>query len=142
DEIVHLTAGHAYWEAGDFRLHPENGNLPQRWAALPLVTFGYKFPSHDHTGWQISDAWSVGDTYFYDSGNDLYWLLLLGRSMIAIVGVALGALVFVWSKKLFGLVGAYISLSLYVVSPTILAHGSLATSDMTVAFFFTASLGS
>src|SRR5688572_11943047 len=37
DEIAHLTAGHAYNTRNDYRLQPENGNLPQRWAALPLL---------------------------------------------------------------------------------------------------------
>src|SRR5688500_11224320 len=34
DELVHLTAGFSYWEDHDYRLQPENGILPQRWAAL------------------------------------------------------------------------------------------------------------
>src|SRR5690242_1594309 len=32
DELVHLTAGVSYWQNHDYRLHPENGILPQRWA--------------------------------------------------------------------------------------------------------------
>jgi hypothetical protein len=30
DEIAHLTAGASYWLTDDYRLQPENGNLPQR----------------------------------------------------------------------------------------------------------------
>ena len=30
DEIVHLTGGYTYWKFNDYRLQPENGNLPQR----------------------------------------------------------------------------------------------------------------
>ena len=37
DEIAHLTAGYGYWTAGTYHLNPENGNLPQRLAALPLL---------------------------------------------------------------------------------------------------------
>ena len=37
DEILHVTAGYAYGKLDDYRLHPENGILPQRWAALPAV---------------------------------------------------------------------------------------------------------
>src|SRR4029078_11960642 len=37
DEIAHLTAGCSYWKWNDYRLQPENGNLPQRWDALPAV---------------------------------------------------------------------------------------------------------
>ena len=36
DEIAHLIAGHSYNTLDDYRLQPENGNLPQRWAALRL----------------------------------------------------------------------------------------------------------
>ena len=37
DEIAHLTAGYSYWLTGDYRLHSENGVLPQRWAASALA---------------------------------------------------------------------------------------------------------
>ncbi len=37
DETVHLTSGYSYWRFNDYRLQPENGNLPQRWGALPLL---------------------------------------------------------------------------------------------------------
>jgi len=30
DEPQHLTAGYSYWVTNDFRLDPENGNLPAR----------------------------------------------------------------------------------------------------------------
>ncbi len=33
DELAHLTAGYAYWTQHDYRLQPENGNLPQRGAS-------------------------------------------------------------------------------------------------------------
>ena len=36
DEPTHLTAGYSYWLKNDYRLDPENGNWPARWAALPL----------------------------------------------------------------------------------------------------------
>ena len=37
DEMAHLTGGYTYWVLNDYRLHPENGNWPQRLAALPAV---------------------------------------------------------------------------------------------------------
>src|SRR5215213_378998 len=44
DEIAHLTAGQAYNTRGDYRLQPENGNLPQRLAALPMTLAGVALP--------------------------------------------------------------------------------------------------
>ncbi|MFM9080376.1 MAG: hypothetical protein ACKOTE_09630, partial [Opitutaceae bacterium] len=60
DEIAHLTAGHAYNTRGDFRLQPENGNLPQRLAALPHVLAGDPLPPTDRVEWKGSDVWRYG----------------------------------------------------------------------------------
>jgi hypothetical protein len=62
DEIAHLTAGHAYNTFGDFRLQPENGNLPQRWAALPL--WDKPLPSPDLPVWRNADVWRYGHAFF------------------------------------------------------------------------------
>jgi len=56
DEIAHLTAGYSYWKLDDYRLQPENGNLPQRWAAIPLLRMDLKFPTLDQAAWRISDV--------------------------------------------------------------------------------------
>ena len=55
DEIAHLTAGYSYWKFDDYRLQPENGNLPQRWAAIPLLRRDLKFPTLDQAAWRISE---------------------------------------------------------------------------------------
>jgi len=44
DEGVHVTAGYAFWRYNDYRLNPENGNLPERVMALPLLVGDYRFP--------------------------------------------------------------------------------------------------
>src|SRR5208337_2826288 len=94
DEIAHLTAGYSYWTTNDYRLQPENGNLPQRWAAIPLLASRPRFPSLDQNAWRISDVWDMGFQWFYTNGNDLAAMLRSGRRMIALFGVAMGALVF------------------------------------------------
>src|SRR5712671_4917026 len=55
DEPQHLTAGYSYWVTNDFRLDPENGNLPSRWAALPLLLKTTKFVPLNDRGWQRAD---------------------------------------------------------------------------------------
>ena len=64
-----------------------------------------------------------------------------GRAVMALLGVALGALVYAWSRRLVSPAGAWVSLVLFVFSPTLLAHGPLVTSDMAAALFFTAATG-
>ena len=140
DENVHLTAGYSYWAFNDYRLNPENGNLPGRWAALPLLLGDDRFPSRDHVFWWKSMQWVLGYEFLYRQGNDPEGMLLRGRAMIALLGVALGLLVYLWSRRLFGRVGGLISLALYAFSPTILAHSRLITSDFAAALFFSLSL--
>lgn len=136
DEIAHLTSGYSYWLDNDYRLTPEAGNLGQRWFALPLLFSDYQFPSRDQLSWFRSDAWSLGRQFFYEQGNDLDAMLLAGRAMAALLGVALCLVVYCWSSTLFGRLGGLISLALCVFSPTILAHGRLMTLDVPAALFF------
>src|SRR5229473_8338346 len=139
DEMAHLTAGYTYWAFDDYRLHPENGNWPQRLGALPAVLGGSSFPRLDQAAWTASNVYAIGDQYLYFSGNDADTTLGRGRAVMALLGVALGALVYTWAGRLVSPAGAWVSLLLFVFSPTLLAHGPLVTSDIAAALFFTAA---
>ena len=140
DEIAHLTAGYSYWTTNDYRLQPENGNLPQRWAAIPLLRSRPTFPSLDQNAWRISDVWDMGFQWFYTNGNDLAAMLRAGRRMIALFGVAMGALVFLWARRLHGDRGGLLAVTLFAFCPTMLANGALITSDITAACMFLAAV--
>lgn len=140
DEFVHVTAGYSYSALGDYRLNSENGNLPQRLMALPLLADGHGFPSLDQPAWQTSNMWDLSDQFFFGSGRDADRSLMRSRAMIALVGALLVALVFAWSFSLFGETGAWVSTAIAVFSPALLAHGALATSDLTGAAFFAAAV--
>ena len=139
DEIAHLTAGYSYWTLDDYRLHPENGVLPQRWAALPLLAGDYRFPSLDQKAWRNATVFELGEQFFYQLGNPLETMLLRGRAMIALAGAGLGLLIYAWSRSLFGAAGGMVSLWLFVFYPGMLANGSLITSDMLLMLTLTAS---
>ncbi len=141
DEIAHLTAGYSFWTTGDYRLNPENGVLPQRWAALPLLVMDLHFPDTNQPAWQRSDVWVLGYQFFYTLENDLDRMLWWSRGMIVLLGVALAAVVYTWSRRLFGTAGGIVSLTLCALSPSLLAHGRLVTSDMAATLAFLISLG-
>jgi Dolichyl-phosphate-mannose-protein mannosyltransferase len=141
DEIAHLTGGFSYWKFNDYRLQPENGNLPQRWVALPAYIAGARFPDLDQPYWRKSDVWVMGHEFFYETGEDHFPRLMWGRAMTAIMSVFLGILIFMWSRRLFGTPGAFVSLTFFAFSPEFLAHGGYATSDVCMAFFMLASVG-
>lgn len=136
DEIAHLTRGYAYWTLNDYRFQ-DNGNLPNRLAALPLLAMDVRFPSLDQPAWRGANVWAIGHQFFYDKqlGNDVDRMLLFSRTMIVLLGMGLVAAVFVWSRRLFG-AGCLVSGLLAAVSPTLLAHGRLVTSDLAAGLFF------
>jgi hypothetical protein len=138
DETVHLAAGYGYWRHNDYRIDPENGNLPQRWMALPLLLGSHTFPRQPPG---MIDEWQVGFDFLYNWGNDADRLLLQNRAMIAVLGAGLGLLVYGWSRRLFGPLGGTISLVLCVFSAAMLANGGLGTSDMAASLCFLASVG-
>jgi hypothetical protein len=141
DEMAHLTGGYTYWAFNDYRLHPENGNWPQRLGALPALLGRASFPTLQQPAWTRSDVYAIGDQFLYSSGNDAATLLGRGRALMALLGVVLGALVYAWSRRITSPLGAWVSLILFVFSPTLLAHDALVTSDMAAALFFTAAVG-
>lgn len=135
DESAHLTAGYSYWKFNDYRLQPENGNLPQRWAALPLLALEPRLAPRDAPArWMAADVWKIGQRFLYESGNPPELMLAAGRAAMTLWGVACGLLVFFWSKRLWGSAGGVFSLTLFAGSATLLAHGPMITSDVTAAF--------
>lgn len=142
DEILHLTGGYLYNKFGDYRIHPENGNLPQRCAALPAWLMDAPPPKlEDNPYWRTSDASVVGHQFFYETGHDHWPMLMAGRAMIVLFSAGTGLLVFCWTRRLFGVTGGFLALTFYCLDPNILAHAALATSDTTAVFFLLAASG-
>jgi tetratricopeptide (TPR) repeat protein len=137
DEPLHMVAGVAYWTLDDYRLQPENGNLPQRWCAIPLLFMNLSFPSLDQTVWRESEAILLGRQYLYTWGNDPQAMLAASRAMATVWSTALCLVVFLWSRSIFGTSGGLVSLTLAAFWPALVAHGPLATSDACGALFFT-----
>lgn len=136
DEIAHVASGHAYWTENDYRLQSENGQLPQRLAALPLVVSqAFTFPdlspsAGPHTrAWKNADAWGLGGDFFFTTRNNPETILYLARAMIALFGGLTVWLIGDWSRRLFGTEAGLVSAALAAISPTLLAHAGLATSD-------------
>ena len=141
DEVVHLTGGYSYWKFNDYRLHPENGTLPMRLAALPVVAMeDVKFPSLEEPTWINSKVNLIGEIFFYRIGNPLAEMLQRGRAAIALLGVLTCWLTWRWARGLFGRAAGGMALALAVFCPAFLAHSGLITSDMAFTLCATASL--
>ena len=131
DEVVHLTGGYSYWKFNDYRLHPENGTLPMRVAALPVAAMdNVKFPALTEPTWIDSKVNLIGEIFFYRIGNPLAEMLQRGRAAIALFGVLTCWLIWRWARGLFGRAAGGLALVLAVFCPALLAHGGLITSDL------------
>jgi hypothetical protein len=142
DEPQHLTAGYSYWVTNDFRLDPENGNLPSRWAALPLLLSATKFVSLNDRGWQSADEGRTGHQLFYEVGNEPDQMLGRARLMMSIFGAALCLLIYSCGREFFGVAGGLVAETVAAFDPNFLANSALVASDVPAAFFFTAAVWS
>ena len=136
DELPHVTAGYAYDHFRDYRMHSENGNLPQRIFGLPPLLMDVKFPM-DEVLWQRSVYWQLSWDFFYGLGNPTDRMLQWARGLNALFGVALGAFIYFVAQKWHGHPGGLLSLGFYVLCPNFLAHSALATSDIAGTLFLT-----
>lgn len=139
DEVAHAAGGAALVQRHDFRLQPENGALPQWVAGMMLRNFPLP-PRDGGDAWREGDAWGVGYSWLYESGHDGVAMAWRARAGCALFAIALGGVVWIWARRLFGAAGGMISLLLYTLSPTVLANGALITSDLAAALFFTTSV--
>jgi len=136
DEPTHIAGGYSYWTTGEFRLHTENGSLAQRLAAWPLGVGGIEMDVRQSPGWQDSNVYVVSRHLLYASGNDPTHIIRLSRASMTTVATLLGLCVYVIAFRRYGPGGGLLSLAAFALSPTFLAYGGLAVSDLTASLMF------
>jgi len=134
DEITHIASGYSYWKTGDFRLNQEQPPLVKLLSAFPLLFIDPSLPLQDKS-WFDADQWDFAHKFFFESGNDEDQMLFVSRLPIVLLGLLLGYYIFRWAKELYGSRAALLALFLYALSPNILAHARLVTTDLAVACF-------
>ena len=145
DEPMHLVAGYAALTAGDFRLDPSHPPLVRMWAALPLLAFDRSTTASEAIDrgaprtWLSSSGPSDAARRFLYSRPDADRWVNTSRFMIVLLGLALGALVFSWAYEWLGFRVATLALTCFLLSPQILAHATLVTTDLGATLFIFAA---
>jgi hypothetical protein len=88
--------------------------------------------------WQVADSYDLPPEQPFsrrDFLNDAERLLTAARLPMMLLGIVLGLLIFLWSRELFGMAGAVLSLALYCFDPNFIAHSGLVTTDVGVSMF-------
>ncbi len=136
DEVAHLPAGYASLVSGHQVLNPEHPPLAKKLAALGLLAV-VQPTSRLEQAWSRMDEWEFGRYFLFQGVHDPQRLMAAGRIPMVALGL-LGCLVVLWwSRERHGWPGALTSLALCSLSPTILAHARLVTTDVPVAAFGT-----
>jgi len=133
DEAEELAVGYNIWTHQDFRMEGANGDFIKRWATLPYLVTHPNPATTDNSYWRGAKAYRYGFEFFFQSGNEPEWLLLQGRAMALLVGVATGAMIFWCARELFGALGGLFALVLFTFSPHMLAFGSIVSTDMSAS---------
>jgi hypothetical protein len=133
DEPAHLSAAWTHVALHDYRLSPDHPPLVQSLAAAPLLFLDVKMDAGDET-WRQHLIWGFARRWLY-RWNDAGRLLFLGRLPIVLLGAALVVAIVLWTRARFGAGAAAVALVLAALSPDLLAHGQVVTTDMGAAAF-------
>ena len=133
DECAHVVAGYTALRFGDYRLTPDHPPLVHKLSALPLLFRDLHFREDDPT-WTLGRQWELGRRFLY-RWNDADRVLFWSRLPIVMLGGLLAVSVFLWTRRHWGAPAGCLALLLCVLSPDVLAHGQLVTTDMGIALF-------
>ncbi|HEY6122372.1 MAG TPA: glycosyltransferase family 39 protein, partial [Pyrinomonadaceae bacterium] len=130
DEPVHIAAGQDAWRNHRFQMWNDHPPLARLWCALPLL----------NESWQISVEGLPDGFRVNEIRPDAQALAWRARAMNVLLGLALG--LFLWNtvRRIFSAAAALFVLVLFVFSPALIAHFSVATTDgaATLLIFVTA----
>ncbi len=133
DEVIHLPPGYVSLTWRDHRMNPDHPPLVRRWAALPLLFMNVKVDPNDFA-WRVARPWEFGKHFLY-RWNDAKRLLFWGRLPIVVLGGVLAVSVFAWTRRHWGLPAGFLALFLFVLSPDMLAHGQIVSTDLGITLF-------
>ncbi|MCP4537077.1 MAG: phospholipid carrier-dependent glycosyltransferase [Chloroflexi bacterium] len=136
DEGFHITSGYGYLRTGQMRLMDEHVPLVKALFSWPLFFVPDLAPPEQADGWAKGDLISVAQETLLPY-QPIDRVIVAPRVLVALLTLLLAATVYRWAANCFGPTAGLCALALMTFDPNILAHGSLATTDMgAVAFIF------
>ena len=132
DEPAHIASGMEWLDEGQYRYEHQHPPLARVAVALGPYLAGIRSSG-------LKSVYEEGNLILY-TGNHYFRTLALARMGVLPFFVIACALVWSWSRRLFGTGAALASTLLFTMLPPILAHSGLATTDMACATFVFASI--
>ncbi|MFM9960553.1 MAG: ArnT family glycosyltransferase [Planctomycetaceae bacterium] len=136
DEYWHIPVGLLHWKTGRFDFEPSNPPLLRMWATWPLLFTSADSPRTEPT----TDLNRFGDEFLAANPESFDRYVVIARLPIILLTVAAGALLARWAWEWNGPWSACLVTWLWSREPTVLAHGSLMTTDAGGAALWIAAL--
>jgi hypothetical protein len=138
DEPSHIASGLSYVSTGEFVANLQHPPLLKELSGVSLLAGGIRWPNSDQAVQLIERRaagleWGIGNAIITDGGpaHVMAW----ARLPFPLLATLLGAVIYVWGRKLLGEPAALGAVVLYVLDPTIAAHSYLVTTDVGFAAF-------
>ena len=131
DESGHLTTGLAALRTGDFRMSVAYPPLMNLVCAAAAVGSAPPLPLRSRE-WREARETDFSALYLWrgPTARAAPRLFVLARLPVILISAGLAVLVFVWCRQLYGWPAAALALGFYCFEPNLLAHSSLATTDL------------
>jgi len=140
DELAHIFSGYSYVKTGEWRFNLEHPPLIKDLSGMSLRFFENPvFPNElfnnikaGFWGWQ----WEMGGKLIYEINNNSDLLLFLARFPVMVLSLIFLVIIFIVTKKYYGVKGALAASILYAFSPNIIAHSRYVTTDIGISLFY------
>jgi hypothetical protein len=140
DEGCHTLAGYSYWTRADFGVNPEHPPAVKLWMTLPLLGKSLKYPPPSSYPFFKAECFQGGREFVYANTMNADAILFRARMAAATLTLLAALLTFAFGCELFGTSAGLIALLLFVFEPSLIAHGSLVTTDMGMTLFLLATV--
>lgn len=136
DEIIHIMQGVLFWRQKSLYPVVENPPLVNALIGLPVnILFRPQLPLQ-HPIWITGNWLRISQVFAWEVNNNGRLLVWMGRVAVIFLALLLAALLYRWGRQLFRRRAAgLLPLFLFTFDPNVLAHSSLATTDLGAAFF-------
>lgn len=137
DEPYHMLAGQVMVQEGYYDLNPEHPPLSKYLSGLSMVMAGSSYPGIRPVE-RLNHLREMIRGFMYENRLETIRLLRFARLPLLVILAGTLVFVFLWSGRLYGRGGAWISMVLLGCQPLLLGHAQVVHTDVAAALTWSA----
>lgn len=136
DEFYNIPAGHYNLAARDFAINNVHPPLIRMIAATPLLPLHLNTPPRQPSDNAIRGGHETFSAFWFANLLRLETIAFWSRVPMVALTLLLGVIIFVFTRQLFGPRAALFAVLLFILEPTVLAHGRIVQTDVPAALAY------